>query len=246
MTKYFTNTYSVLNVYKKPSKKTEIVTQIIYGESFKIIKKYKNWLSIAIKEDNYKGFIKKKKFKEFIKPTHKVSNLKANVYQFPSKKKIIDKISFASKIKVIQKKFNFMKFDKGWINGKDIKLITFKEKDFFKPINLFKNIKYRWGGKSFKGIDCSALVQVCLQFNNKFCPRDAKDQIKFFKKNIKLDNIKKNDIIYWKGHVAVALNDKKLIHAYGPMKKTIIMGIDQTIKRINRTANLKVIGIKRV
>ena len=61
MTKYFTNTYSVLNVYKKPSKKTEIVTQIIYGESFKIIKKYKNWLSIAIKEDNYKGFIKKKK-----------------------------------------------------------------------------------------------------------------------------------------------------------------------------------------
>ena len=69
---------------------------------------------------------------------------------------------------------------------------------------------------------------------------------KFFKKNIKLDNIKKNDIIYWKGHVAVALNDKKLIHAYGPMKKTVIMGIDQTIKLIERTAKLKVIGIKRL
>ena len=64
--------------------------------------------------------------------------------------------------------------------------------------------------------------------------------------NIKLDNVKKNDIIYWKGHVAVALNNKKLIHAYGPMKKTVIMEIDQTIKRINETANLKVIGIKRL
>ena len=50
---------------------------------------------------------------------------------------------------------------------------------------MFKNIKYKWGGKSFKGIDCSALIQVFLNFNNKFCPRDAKDQIKFFKKKCK-------------------------------------------------------------
>ena len=110
----------------------------------------------------------------------------------------------------------------------------------------FLNIKYKWGGKHYGGIDCSALVQLYLNFNNKYCPRDAKDQVKYFKKNIKLKNIKKNDVIYWKGHVAVALSKNKLIHAYGPMKKTIIMGIDQTIKRIERTAKLKVIGIKRL
>ena len=44
----------------------------------------------------------------------------------------------------------------------------------------------------------------------------------------------------------VALSSKKLIHAYGPMKKTVIMDINQTIKRIERTAKLKVIGIKRL
>ena len=71
-------------------------------------------------------------------------------------------------------------------------------------------------------------------------------QVKFFKKNIRLSNVRKNDIIYWKGHVAVALSNKKLIHAYGPMKKTVIMDINQTIKRIERTAKLKVIGIKRL
>ena len=70
--------------------------------------------------------------------------------------------------------------------------------------------------------------------------------MKYFRKNIKLNNIKKNDIIYWKGHVAVALSSKKLIHAYGPMKKTVIMDINQTIKRIEKTAKLKVIGIKRL
>ena len=46
--------------------------------------------------------------------------------------------------------------------------------------------------------------------------------------------------------MALALSNKKLIHAYGPMKKTVVMGIKQTIKRIEDSAKLKVIGIKRL
>ena len=246
MIKYFTNTFSIINLYKKPSTKSEIVTQMIYGDSFSISQKNKKWLKIKIKEDNYKGFIQRKNYSEYLKPTHKINKLIVKIYKSSNKKQIINKLSFGSKIKITDKKNQFFKFAKGWIEKKDVSLISFKEKNYFKKINIFKNTRYKWGGKSFKGIDCSALIQVCLNFNNKYCPRDAKDQVKYFKKNIKLINIKKNDIIYWKGHVAVALNNKRLIHAYGPMKKTVIMGIDQTIKRINKTANLKVIGIKRL
>ena len=246
MTKYFTNNFSVINLQKKPSRKSEIVTQMIYGESFSILKKNNKWLKIKIKEDNYKGYIKRKNYPKYLKPSHKINKLKAEIYKSSNKKIKINELTFGSKIRIIDKKNQFYKFAKGWINKKDVSLISFKEKNYFKKINIFKNTRYKWGGKSFKGIDCSALIQVCLNFNNKYCPRDAKDQVKYFKKNIKLINIKKNDIIYWKGHVAVALNNKKLIHAYGPMKKTVIMGIDQTIKRINKTANLKVIGIKRL
>ena len=246
MTKFFTNTYPVINLYKKSSVKSEIVTQMIYGDSFRIIKKTYKWLKIKIKEDNYIGFVRNKYYKTYIKPTHKINILKAKVYKFPNKRKKINIISYGSKIRVIAKKSKFLKFEKGWINQNEAKLISFKEKNPFKKIHIFKNIKYKWGGKSFRGIDCSALVQVFLNFNNRYCPRDAKDQVKFFKKNVKLKSIKKNDVIFWKGHVAIALSKKKLIHAYGPMKKTVIMGINQTIKRIDRTAKLKVIGIKRL
>ena len=245
MTKYFTNNFSVTNLHKKPSVKSEIVTQMIYGESFSITKKSKKWIKVKIKEDNYKGYIKNRKYSNFLKPTHKVSVLKAKVFQSPNKIKK-NEITFGSKIKVIDKNLKFFKFENGWIKKSDVKPISFKERDPFKKIVSFKNVKYKWGGKSFKGIDCSALIQVFLNFNNQFCPRDAKDQVKYFKKNVKLKNIKKNNIIYWKGHVAVALSKKKLIHAYGPVKKTIIMNIDQTIKRIKRTANLKVISIKKI
>jgi len=246
MTKYFTNNFSVINLYKKPSVDSEIVTQIIYGESFSVSQNNKNWFKIKIKEDGYKGFIQNKNYSEYLKPTHKINRLNAKIYKSTNKKTKINELSFGSKIKVIDKKSQFYKFAKGWINKKDTNIISFKEKNYFNKINTFKNIKYKWGGKSFKGIDCSALIQVCLNFNNTYCPRDAKDQFKYFKKNIRLDRIKKNDIIFWKNHVAVALNSKKLIHAYGPMKKTVIMEIDRTIKRIDKTASLKVIGIKRL
>ena len=53
-------------------------------------------------------------------------------------------------------------------------------------------------------------------------------------------------MIFWKGHVAIALSKKRLIHAYGPLKKVVIMDINKTIKKIKRTANLKVTSIRRI
>ena len=246
MTKYFTNNFTLTNLYKKPSIKSEIVTQMIYGDVFSISKRSKKWLKIQIKEDGYYGFVKNKKFSKFCRPTHKVNILRSKIFKLPNKRIKINEISFGSKIKVVEAKKNFFKFSNGWISKNDVKPIFYKEKNPFRKISIFKNTKYKWGGKSFKGIDCSALIQLFLNFNNRFCPRDAKDQVKYFKKNIKLKNIKKNDIIFWKGHVAIALSKKKLIHAYGPMKKTVVMDIAKTIKRIKNTANLEVKGIKRV
>ena len=234
MVRYFTNNFAITNLYKKQSIKSEVVTQMIYGDSFSVTKKNGNWLKIKIKEDGYIGYIQNKNFSFFIRPTHKVSVLKSKIYKNSNQRKKINEISFGSKIKILDNRAKFIKFSLGWISKDDVKPISYMEKNLFYKVLIFKNIRYKWGGKSFRGIDCSGLIQVFLNFNNKYCPRDAKDQFKYFKKNIKLNNIKKNDIIFWKGHVALALSRKKLIHAYGPMKKTVIMDIKETVKRIKK------------
>ena len=246
MSKFYLNNFSEVNIYKKMSTKSEVTTQMIYGDVFSIKKRSNSWFKIKIKEDGYVGFIKKRSYHNYKKPSHKVSAIFAKTYKKPNFRYFSGKLTFGAKIKSEKKINGFIKFGNKWINLKDLKPIKFKNKDIFSNIKIFKNIKYKWGGKTFKGLDCSALVQLFFNFNNKYCPRDAKDQVKYFRKNVKLKNIRKNDIIYWKGHVAVALSKKKLIHAYGPMKKTLIMNINQTIKRIEKTAKLKVIGIKRV
>ena len=246
MSKFYTNNYPVINLYKKTSSKSEIVTQMIYGESFKIINKFAKWLKIRIKEDGYIGYIRKKKFNLYLKPTHKVSVLSADIYKNSNFKKKVGNLSYVSKIKVEETTSRFSKFHNTWIETRNIKPIEYKNQNIFKDIKIFKGVKYKWGGKTFRGIDCSALIQVCLNFNNKFCPRDTGEQFKFFKRNITFKNIKENDIIYWKGHVAIALSNKKLIHAYGPKKRTLIMNIQKTIELIKKTSNLKVISIKRI
>ena len=87
MTKKLSNNYSVINLHRKPSTKSEVVTQMLYGESFSIFKRNGRWLKIKIKEDGYKGFIQNKNFSEFLKPSHKVSVLKAKIYRLPDKSK---------------------------------------------------------------------------------------------------------------------------------------------------------------
>ena len=133
-----------------------------------------------------------------------------------------------------------------WISFNDLEIIKKQNMDFTKIFKLFLNCKYKWCGKSFDGIDCSALLQIFYKFNNKFFPRDTIDQIKYKKGSTIKKKFKSGDIIYWKGHVAVCINSKKLIHAYGPKKKVVIMPINKTIKRIEITDNLKVKKICRI
>ena len=233
--------YPCINIYEQPSIKSKISSQIIYGENFKILRKVKNFFEIRTSYDRYNGYIKNKKLINKINPTHKVKVLKTRINKSNSF------LPFSSKIEILKRKKNYVMFEKNkWIRQKDITYINKKEKNFLKIFKSYLNCKYKWGGNTYKGIDCSALVQLFYKFNNKFFPRDTIDQIKYKKGSTLKKKFKSGDIIYWKGHVAVCINSKKLIHAYGPKKKVVIMPINETIKRIERTANLKVKKICRI
>ena len=241
---------SHINLYNKPSYNSKIGSQVLYGEKFKIFSRKKNFLKIKSSYDNYVGYIKSSNYVKKFKPTHKISVLKSRIYEHP--KNQISKnfkrfLSFSSEIRIFKKKNNFVMIDKNkWLKNKDICKIKKKERNINKILKLFLNCKYKWGGKTYDGIDCSALIQLFYKFNNKFFPRDTVDQIKFKKGVATKKKFKKGDIIFWKGHVALCINSKKLIHAYGPKKKVVIMPINETIKRIERTANLKVKKICRI
>ncbi len=229
-----------INIYENPSNNSKISSQIIYGEKFKVLRKIKNFFKIRASYDRYHGYIKIKKFKKKIKTTHKVKVLKTRIL------KSNKFLPFSSEIEILKKKKNYVMFEKNkWIKARDINPINQNNKNILKILKLFLNCKYKWGGKTYDGIDCSALIQLFYKFNNKFFPRDTVDQVKF-KKGVKIKKFKLGDIIYWKGHVAICINSKKLIHAYGPKKKVLVMDINKTISLIKKTADLEVKKVFRI
>ena len=201
MTNLF-STSLIRNIYKKPSKKSEVTSQIIYGEKIRILKFTERWLKIKTYNDNYSGYIKNEKLKEGLKIIFKTNKLKTRIFSQNKKKNFL---TFNSRLPIINKRKKFIEFEKGkWVKRADIKPINHRDSNFFKILKSFKKGK--------------------------------KKLIKF----------SKGDIIYWKGHVAVCLDRNKLIHAYGPRKKVLIMNIKRTIELINKTAKLKVKKIIRI
>ena len=242
------NSFPLINIYESPRSNSKISSQILYGEEFRILSKKKGWLKIKTNYDNYTGFIKKNKFFLYFQPTHKISTLKSKIYK-KIKSKFIQTsqhLYFSTTIINLESKKKFIRFEKNkWINKKDLKNIDHVEKNYSKIVKLFLNIKYLWGGISAAGIDCSALIQVFFKYNQKFFPRDTRDQIKFCKK-INYKKFKSGDIVFWKGHVGLCLDNKKFIHAYGPKKRVLIMPIKKTINLISKTANLKIKKISNI
>ena len=240
--------YQIGNIYSKPSSVSEVSSQILYGEKFSIISKSKKWLKIKTNYDKYTGYIRKKKFTKNLKPTHKIYKLKTQIYKKLNNKFVSTNqfLYFASKIEILTISGNFLKFEKNnWVKKKDVRKINHFEKNFVKLFKSFIKTKYLWGGKSYKGIDCSALLQIFFFYNNVFFPRDTKDQIKFCNyKNKK--KFSKGDIIFWKGHVGMCLNRFKFIHAYGPKKKVLIMPTYFAIELIKKTANLVIKKISNI
>ena len=239
---------SVANIYFKPSPNSEVVSQILYGEKFKILLKRKKYIKIKTHYDNYIGYIKKDKFLENFAPSHKISKIKSRIF-FKRDKRFLSSnhyLYYGSGVCKRNENKKYIEFEKNkWIKKSDIKNIDHHEKNYIKIFKFFLNTKYLWGGKTCDGIDCSALIQIYFYYNRIFFPRDTKDQIRFCKRK-RSKNRLKGDILFWKGHVGICLNKSRFIHAYGPKKKVIIMPTGQTIKLIDKTANLKVKKVSNI
>ena len=106
---------SVINIYKIKNTKSEVVTQLLYGDTFKKLKKIGSWIRIKNDTDNYKGYIKKKIFASDQKNTHKIYNIRTNLYSNPNTKSKVKKtliivtfiiMAWLSSIKKLQELFH--------------------------------------------------------------------------------------------------------------------------------------------
>ena len=66
---------SLANIYAKPSINSEVTSQILFGEKFKVLDKKNSWIKIKTNFDHYVGYIKNDNFFNHFKPSHKIYKL---------------------------------------------------------------------------------------------------------------------------------------------------------------------------
>ena len=119
------------------------------------------------------------------------------------------------------------------------------QKDFVAIAERFLGAPYVWGGKTVAGLDCSGLIQTALQVVGKAAPRDTDMMEKTLGETIALSDAGRGDLVFWKGHMGVMLDEARLLHANAFHMAVAIEPLSEAITRIEKVAG-PVTSIKRL
>jgi len=235
-----------------PSPDAELATQAFLGERVTIYDRNGEGFAWGqLNGDGYVGWLPDRALaKPGAMPTHKITALRTFAFPGPSiKLSPIDTLVMGTTIAVAREEGAFAVTRQNWyLPRQHVGGIDAMADDFVAVAERFVGTPYLWGGKSSLGIDCSGLVQVSLNAAGTGCPRDSdmkRDGLGQLLGLAESRHLQRGDLIFWRGHVAIARDAETIVHANAHHMATVVEDTRDAIARI-KAAGSEVRAIKRL
>jgi hypothetical protein len=235
-------------VREAPAPDAPLMTEALMGERVTVYEfNDEGWAWGQLADDNYVGWLPANALlAPCDAPTHKVTALRTLAFPGASiKLPPVVMPPLGARFAVMREQDRFAVSTLGFLPAAHLVPLGQYENDFVAVAERFLGIPYLWGGKTNYGLDCSGLLQVSLNACGIPCPRDSDMQERALGSPVEAASLRRGDLIFWKGHVAIVRNEETIVHANAFHMGVAIESITEAFARIS-AAGSQVTSVKRL
>ena len=218
---------SIIPLRIEPSDKSEIVSQVLFGEHFQILEVSKQWSKIKLQFDDYEGWVDSKQYQVISESSYnqlceEVIVLNSDLIEY-----VTGPNNFLMPIP-LGSSLSFLNFNEINVNNYDfegMKISGIKAKaNIVNTSFMYLNSPYLWGGKTPFGIDCSGFTQMVYKLNGYKLLRDASQQALQGEALSFIEESEPGDLAFFDNeegkiiHVGIIMKDNYIIHASGKVR----------------------------
>lgn len=213
---------SIVPLRAEPSDLSEMVTQLLYGEHFKVLEKRKKWSYIRLAYDGYQGWVDNKQYLKISKENYE--DLETNALRLSSEMVDVVTTEVNQLVSIcLGSTISASSYLNHSFEGKTV-FGELPKKHLIESAISYLNTPYLWGGKSPFGIDCSGFTQMVYKLNGYKLLRDASQQATQGEALSFIEESEPGDLAFFDNdegkitHVGIIMEDNYIIHAHGKVR----------------------------